>query len=112
MSSASELRLQKLMDYLAKDPNDSFSRYAIALEWLKQGKKEDAVLYFEELLKRDPNYVGTYYQLGKIYVAEKKDELAKQTYKKGIEIATSLQNLHAKSELQSALNELMYGDDF
>jgi len=112
MSEASLLRMKKLYEYLEKDPNDSFSRYAIALELLKSGKTAEAVSYFEELIKRDPDYIGTYYQLGKIYISAGETAKAEKIFRDGISISTKSGNTHAKSELMTALNEVLYGDTF
>lgn len=112
MSEASQLRMKKLFEYLEKDPNDSFSRYAIALELLKSGKTSESISHFEELIKRDPDYIGTYYQLGKIYISTGETEKAEKIFREGISISSKSGNAHAKSELMTALNEVLYGDGF
>lgn len=112
MSEASQLRVKRLQEFLAKDPNDSFSRYAIGLELYKSGEIKEAISYFEELIKRDPDYVGTYYQLGKIFVSAGKAEKAEKIFRDGIAISSKSGNTHAKSELMTALNELLNEDGF
>ncbi len=96
-------RLKALLDFLNEDPNDSFTRFALACEYLKRGGLEEARMYFEGLVERDPDYVGTYYHLGKLYEASGRREDAISTYKAGIDVARTHREVHALSELQDAL---------
>lgn len=111
MTEQQLFRINKLKDFLVKDPNDSFSKYALALEYLKLNDIKSGQLLFEELIQQAPNYTGTYYQLGKLYQRTGEYEKAEQTFRSGIKVTEELQQQHAKSELMSALNELLYGDD-
>lgn len=86
-----------------KNPADSFSKFALALELLKEGQQTKAKVLFENIETYDPDYVGVYYHLGKLYTEIEENKRALETYKKGIEVAIRIKDLHAKSELQSAL---------
>lgn len=98
-------RLEQLQELLKSEPNDSFLRYAIATEYLKLGNNLKALEFYELVLKDDENYVGTYYHLGKLQeIMDNKDQ-AIATYKKGMEIARKVGNMHAFSELQSIYNQ-------
>lgn len=111
MTEQQLFRINKLKEFLEKDPKDSFSKYALALEYIKLNEIENGKALFEELIINDPKYTGTYYQLGKLYQKSGQTDLAEKTFKTGISITTELQQLHAKSELMGALNELLYGDE-
>lgn len=100
--------IRKLQDYLEKDPGDIFTRFALALEYIKTGKKEEALHQFEDILQSDPEYIGTYYHLGKLYSCNGEKAKAVNTYQKGIEVAISSNEHHALVELRSALLELEY----
>ena len=97
-------RLNKLLEFLKADPNDPFILYALATEYNSAGDFELAFRYYNQLLTDSPDYVGTYYHLGKLY--EKMDNRAKaiEIYKLGLSAARSKNDNHAYSELQSALN--------
>lgn len=99
-------RIEKLKEFLAKDPTDSFARFALALEYVNISELEKARSLFEELQEKDPYYVGLYYHLGKLY--EKLDEagLAIVTYNQGIEVAEKAEDDHSAAELHQALLEL------
>lgn len=98
-------RIQKLETYLLQQPNDSFLQHALALEYTAQNKITDAINLFETLLKRNPNYVGSYYHLAKLYELVNNEALTIATYQKGIEIATQLNERHLLGELRSAYEE-------
>ena len=99
-------RLEKLQQFLALDPDDSFTKYAIGLEYAAMKDHTAAITAFEELITKDPNYVATYYQLADQYrITDAKDKATK-TYKDGIVIARKENDLHAASELQAALDDV------
>lgn len=100
-------RIDSLKEILAVDPQDSFTRYALGLEYVSQNKLELAKDTFEELKTLDPNYVATYYQLGKVYELLSDEQAARKVFEKGIYVARSQNDLHTKSELEQALNELL-----
>ena len=99
-------RLEKLQEFLKADPNDSFTRYAIGLEYLSAKDLPKAAEMFEALIINDPGYVATYYQLGDCYRQMKEKEKATTCYKNGITQARVANDLHTVSELQMAMDEL------
>jgi len=96
-------RLQQLISMLKDEPNDSFLNYALALEYAKDQNIKKAIELIENLLERDENYLGAFYQLGKLY--EQNDNLQKaiDTYTKGIAIAKKQNNKKTFGELNEAL---------
>ncbi len=99
-------RIDALRGFLEEDPKDSFSRYALALEYIKLGQHDAGIKEFETIVLNDPAYVATYYQLGKIYEREERVADALETYRKGIEIAIGAGDDHTRSELKEALTML------
>jgi Tfp pilus assembly protein PilF len=99
-------RLEKLQEFLKADPNDSFTRYAIGLEYRSMNDIPKAIESLEEVVASDPEYVATYYQLAECYRRIEDKEKAKLTYKNGIKQARAANDLHAASELQMAMDEL------
>ena len=95
-------RLAKLMDFLKESPDDSFILFAIAKEHEKLGATKEAFVYYEKLTTVDPDYVGTYYHLGKLHEEAEAMEQALTVYQKGIEIAKKIKDQHALSELMGA----------
>lgn len=100
-------RLEQLISILEKGSKDPFIRYAIATEYLKQNNVEKSLFYYEDLIKENPDYVGTYYHLGKLYTQLDRIEDAKQTFQEGMKQAKASNNSHALGELQQIYQSLV-----
>ncbi len=103
-------RLELLEEFLEENPNDSFTRYAIGLERLNLGQYQQAIEAFEKLVELDPDYIATYYQLGRAYEATGRTELAERAYRQGIEACQKAGDLKTKAELEEALEQLSGGE--
>jgi tetratricopeptide (TPR) repeat protein len=104
-------RLEKLLEFLQNEPEDEFLQYALATEYLRLNNTEKALQYYEQLVKNHPDYVGTYYHLGKLYEALSRKDDAISTYKKGMETAKRKRDNHAFSELQAVYREATGWDE-
>ena len=100
-------RIEILQGFLKENPNDSFSRYALALEYVKLGQHGTAVQEFETVKKNDPDYVASYFQLGQLYQKMGQTHEAEKTFRTGITVATKLGEDHTRSELEGALEALL-----
>ncbi len=98
-------RIDALKQFLREDPNDPFTRFALAQEYRQRGRIEDARQMFESLVRDQPEYVGTYYHLGKVLAELGEDTAAQETFREGINRAAAAGDQHARAELQSALLE-------
>ena len=99
-------RLEFLRETLAVKPDDTFTRYALALELAGSERPEDAWEHFEYLLSHQPEYSATYFQAGTFLARQGRRDEAREIFSKGIEVTGRQGNLHAQSELQRALGEL------
>lgn len=100
-------RLSQLLQFYREDSSDPFIIYALATEYLKSDENK-SLEYYLMLTSEHPNYVATYYHLGKLYEKLQKKDKAIETYQTGIAIAKAERQQHALSELQQAYNELLY----
>jgi len=98
-------RLKQLVAFHEEDPDDSFVRFALAMEYIKLARLEEAKRVFKELVENDPEYVGTYYHLGKLYETLGDTSSALKIYREGIQVSTAASDQHSKAELQSAMLE-------
>lgn len=101
-------RIDMLQNFLEEDPNDSFSRYALAMEFAKRGETGRAIEEFETVRKNDADYVATYYQLAKTYERAGRTSDAAAAYRDGIAAATRMGDAHARDELTEALDLLAH----
>lgn len=104
-------RLDKLLEFIKNEPNDEFLKYALATEYLRINQVDKSLEYYEDLITNHPQYVGTYYHLGKLYEALNRKDEAIKTYEKGMEIAKAKRDNHAFSELQAVYREATGYDD-
>jgi Tfp pilus assembly protein PilF len=100
-------RINKLKSFLEQQPNDSFLKHALALEYVKIQNDEAAKVLFDEILVADPGYVGSYFHLAKLLERLGKTAEAISVYEKGVIAAKTAGDNHAKNELQMALDELI-----
>lgn len=102
-------RLEKLLQFMEKEPDEPFNIYAVATEYrnsnITQSKK-----YFDLLLNHHPDYLPTYYHAALLYQELEEIQKAKDIYEKGIALARSQNNPLALRELQSAYNEMLFDD--
>ena len=99
-------RIDLLKGFLAETPGDSFSRYALALEYVKLDRLDDARREFETVRDNDPDYLATYFQLGQLYVKLGLSHEAEKIFRTGITVAAKQRDDHTRSELEAALETL------
>ena len=107
-------RLEKLLEFLNSDANDPFVLYALATEYNSLQDYTQAFRYYELLVDQHPDYVGTYYHLGKLLEKTDNTPRALEVYQKGMAAARAKRDMHSLSELQGAYNTaagLDYEDD-
>ncbi len=104
-------KIEELQEFLTKEPEDSFIKYALALEYIKIEKFDNAFIYLNDILEKDEGYLAVYYQSGKAFEHVGQQEKATSVYLKGIEIARRQGKKHILAELQQAYNLLKGLDD-
>lgn len=106
---ADESRVAALKEILEQNPNDSFARYALGLEYSGGRETEEALGHFKLLLEAHPDYTNGYFMAAQTLArAERKDE-ARDMLLHGIECARRTRNQHALSEMEGMLDELERG---
>ena len=106
MTDLKKTRRQKLEEFLAKNPNDAFTLYGIALECINTGDFPSAESHFRALLQSNPDYVPGYQMYAQTLAQQDRRDEAKSNLTQGIEAATRSGNQHARSEMEGLLAEL------
>ena len=101
-------RMEQIKEFLKASPSDNFLQHALALEYIKRGEEDKAQVLFEEILTRDPGYIGSYYHLAKLLERTGETEGAIKWYEKGMDAAQKAGDKHAMGELKSAYEELIF----
>lgn len=105
-------RKDQLLELLQASPKDAFLRFALAKEWEKEGNDATALNLYRSLLNDQPEYVGTYYHLGKTLERIQRPREAWKIYTRGIAVTKQAGEQHAMRELAGARLELGDEEDF
>lgn len=99
-------RREQLEQMLADSPEDTFLRYALAME-LKSAEEHDASLeLFEGLINETPPHVPAFFMASQVLVADDRTEEACEMLRAGIEQATVQGDMHAAGEMTGFLASL------
>lgn len=96
-------RLEQLSIFLAEDPTDAFTLFALAKEHAKRGDLTVARETYERLISVAPEYTGTYYHLGMLHRKCGRADEATAVFERGIAAARAQRAWKDLSELQDAL---------
>ena len=100
-------RIKKLKEFLEASPQDAFLNHALALEYIKLGNDDQALVLFENILEKDPGYIGSYYHLAKLLERAGHTATAVKVYEQGMEAAKNAGDNFAYGELRNAYDELV-----
>ena len=98
-------RVASLRSFIARKPDDPFPRYGLAMELKSRGDLAASATAFDELIAAFPDYVPAYLMAAGVYGDVGRKDDARATLQKGIEVATTKGDAHAKKELEAALAE-------
>jgi tetratricopeptide (TPR) repeat protein len=99
-------RMEILLSMVAKNPQDSFARYGLAMEYANTGDLERAVVEYRALIGFNPDYGAAYYHGGQALEKLGRLDEAREVYEKGIAATGRTGDQHTRSEIQAALDML------
>src|SRR4051812_36106399 len=99
-------RIQLLTQFLRENPNDAFARYGLAIEYSNRGDAPNALGEFNKLIELHPDYSAGYFMAAQMLARAGRNDEARNFLQGGIAAAARTGNAHAKSEMQTMLDEL------
>ena len=106
MAEKSARRLM-LEQSLAEDPGDTFLRYGLAVQCLREGDVDEGRTRLRALIADHPDdQVPAYQQLGQSFAESGETDAARETLKAGIAIAQKRGDWHAAAEMEQLLETL------
>lgn len=96
-------RIDMLIELLSKEPGDLFLTYALGIEYVAELNLADGEKQFRKSLELDPDYVPAFYQLGKLFESQLKNEEALHFFKEGLNKAIAQKNNKAINEFNEAI---------
>lgn len=106
MPDLKKTRRQMLEEFVAKQPNDAFTRYGLAMECMNSGDGAAADAHFRALTQNNPDYVPAYLMYAQFLAKQSRAPEAKQVLVSGIAAASKKGDSHACSEMESLLADL------
>jgi Tfp pilus assembly protein PilF len=97
-------RLDILKSMVEQDPNNSFTRYGLAMEYRASGDLATAAAEFRALIATHPDYSAAYFHGGQTLEQLGKSDEARELYVHGIDAATRKGDFHTRNEIQAALD--------
>ena len=99
-------RREQLESMLADSPEDTFLRYALAMELESEGENERSLSLHQELIENEPTYVPSFFMSGQQLADLERTDEAMEILKQGVEQAGLQGNDHAKAEMIAFLQSL------
>jgi tetratricopeptide (TPR) repeat protein len=93
-----------IISQLKINSNDPFNHYLLALEYIKESNRSEALLIFNNLFNSTPTYLPLYYTYAINLIESENYEMAKFIIEKGIELAVINQKDKIEKELIQLLN--------
>lgn len=100
-------RLQKLLEMLDKQPEDSFLNYALAMEYLGLNNKEKAEETFRKVLSLDEHNIAAKYQLASLIQHDHTAE-AITLLESGMKDAKLKGDMKTANEFRTLIDEIVF----
>lgn len=106
MEEEEKSRLEQFKEFVEMDPTDTFSRYALAMEYMAIFQFQESIEHFREVIRLDPDYSAAYFQAA--IASQKVQKLgdARDFLEKGVVVAEKKGDWHARDEMKAALDAL------
>jgi tetratricopeptide (TPR) repeat protein len=99
-------KIAMLTEILSRNSADAFARYGLAMAYASEGRDDDALTEFDNIIERTPDYVPAYQMSAQQLLKADRTDDARMRLKSGLEAASRTGNTHAASEMQAMLDEL------
>ena len=99
-------RLDQILKLLESDPQDTFLRYALAMEYRSLGEPASAAEHFLTLIGQQSPHVPSFFMYSQLLVEIGEVEQARAILRDGIEQARVQGDAHAAGEMSQFLADL------
>ena len=99
-------RITLLLQFVDENPDDAFTKYLLALEYIKEGDDTTARSWLENVFNDHSDYLPNYYHYGRLLERTGDKDTAARIYRQGMSLARNQKDVHTYSELQGALEQL------
>lgn len=96
-------REEQLRAMLAKEPDDVFLNFSLAMELAKTERTDECLARFNRVIELDSDYVAAYFHKGKTLLKLRRLEEARAALQAGVATACRLGDHHAKDQMEQLL---------
>ena len=79
----SQGRIEALKQLLEQEPHDTMLLFGLGDEYFSQGQYAEAIPYFEEAVRVNPEYAAVYVYLARAYEETDRLDMVRQTIERG-----------------------------
>lgn len=99
-------RVEAILKLLARNPQDVFLHYSLAMEHVSSGRHDQAAPEFERCIALDAGYLPAYVEGGKSLRAAGRAAEARDLFTRGLSVAQSRNDTHAQDYIRQQLQGL------
>lgn len=99
-------RLNSLLKIFDQYPDDTFTMYGLAMEYIAVKDYSKAEQYLKKIIEKDPEYVPAYMQYAQLKEILNQVDGAKSIYRTGIDAAKRNNDISSAKEMENFLNDL------
>ncbi len=99
-------RLEQIVKMLETEPDDVFLNFGLAMEYVREGRPDDAVRQFDRVIELDPAYIPAHFQKGNTLIKMARPAEARAALELGIATARNIGDPHAAEEMNLLLQGL------
>ena len=99
-----------LKEFIKKEPNDPFNKYALAMEYYEEAPAESLQI-LQSMLIEHTEYLPVYFKTAHLLWEEEKWDDADDVFKKGINLAQEQGDQKALKELKAAYQNFEFDRD-
>ncbi len=99
-------RLEKLQQLLARNPDDVFLNFSLAMEYVAAGNEHDALRQFDRTIELDAAYLPAYQRKGELLIRQKRYDDARASLESAERIAREANDHHMVDNIREMLELL------
>lgn len=101
-----QARVDQVKLLLEKTPDDTFLLYALAMEYSKDGRVDDAIATFDRLIQVDPTYTAAYVNKARTLADAGRHDHAVTAFEAAREAADAANEHHTCDKIDEELKRL------
>jgi len=99
-------RLDSLLKIFDQYPDDTFTMYGLAMEYISTKDYNIAEQYLKMIINKDSTYVPAYMQYAQLKENLNQLDEAKSIYRAGIDAAKKINDIRSAKEMENFLNDI------